>query len=253
MKPFGHTEARDGRDTQITPVDERLDTILHGQLERWEDFISYHERSTYFRGDLWQHGLSPSQHELEQLILRTPMTDETVSDALGIFVSVGLSLLPDTAIIYSLHTPLLNYLGFELKKDLIITGTLGDGAGANLYGVLTNHGTLGDFAGMGMYGLFVNYGEAKEVAGFMMIGALMNYGLFGDGWGSEMFGFVTNQGTCGENTKDRFVGRYENAGKTIWRNFKGKKAQFLNDIITPSMIDMENLYQKLTNTYRRNT
>jgi hypothetical protein len=231
MRALGHETAREEREERIAPLDSRLQ-------EAWEQCVLAASRNYLFDQsvDLAQellYPLAPTQRALERLIITIPIPEEDVGTLLGLFLTAGLSLLPEKELVYSLHTPHINYLGYHIEKDLTITGTLGAHAGSLMVGSLTNHGSLGDYAGSDMIGSFVNHG----VLGFEP--------------GRGMIGSFVNHGSMGENACADMCGRFEDASGVEWENFHGYPPFFFYDLKNPEGHKPHTLHRTLLEEYER--
>jgi hypothetical protein len=210
MRPFGHTETREGREECIAPLDDRLQEV-------WEEFITPREWDGFGEDEINYSSfacalellapLRPSIDALHAHALRVH-DDTALSDvSLGSFITAGYQLLPQKDIVYDLHLPGIYHLGaFLVGKRLTIAGAAGEHtgrgligelvvmgetshhAGHGMFGVLRNHGTLGGYAGDRMTGLFENHGTTDVMAGLLMRGILMNHGTVDDNAGLMMLG-----------------------------------------------------------------
>jgi hypothetical protein len=99
--------------------------------------------------------LRPSLSDLDGLLLSLYATvSANTLESLGRFVSLGYQSLPETVIRYTLETPRLNNIGYNLcGKHLIIDGSVGAKAGWKMVGRLTINGTVGARTGYSVYGV----------------------------------------------------------------------------------------------------
>jgi hypothetical protein len=150
MRPVGHSEAREGRDDRIEPLDTRVE-------EAWEMYLRtslyYKERDWYCKRAMEVlMPVRPSVQQLHRFIVGKNI-DETHDCLLGFFISAGYQLVPERTIVYDLDTPDLDYLGFQLRgKHLIVTGTVGEWVGSEMIGHLTLNGKAREQFGKYMIG-----------------------------------------------------------------------------------------------------
>jgi hypothetical protein len=229
MRPFGHTEAREGRDAHLNPLDQRLQAA-------WEEFLSaemWRDPAIHLRSvaRALLMDIRPPKAAIERFILRTISDDHVINLALTDMLNAAFSLLPERRIVYRLDTPTLHHIGYGLEKDLIITGTLGYGTGSEMIGSLVNYGTLGNDAGYCMIGSFINHGTVGLDPGYQFIGTVQDDGMCGS------FPFVS------------MIGRHTGGGTRTWRRFNGSKRAFLKDIKNPDHLPYDTLRMRLKSMY----
>jgi hypothetical protein len=291
MRPLGHTEARDER-ASVYDDDERIFDLWTRYEEAYPLLhMGITEEECIARATAMLAPLAPPKQALDRLILRAyphirSMHDNTGS-LLGLFVTGGLSLLPEKRIIHTLEMPYLHNFGYGLEKDLLITGTLGKYAGKCLRGRLENHGTLGSNAGelmqgtlinradvyanagSGMRGLLINDGWMGFCAGERMIGTVVNYHLMERFAGERMIGTFINRGDLDSHPAEGMIGSLVNFGtyetrpgrnligriitahKTEWVDFRGYPPFFLHDVKNPEDFEYGELFDELHETYGR--
>jgi hypothetical protein len=266
MRPLGHEEAKTGREEAIAPIDPALFALW----ERWRKeyaAMPYSERylseADFSRPDARIRELMAPLHctqtQLDLFILHTPITDRSASEALGLLAGAGYASLPGDTLTYGLPTPKLNAFGYRLHKNLIVTGELGVYAGHEMRGTLVNRGTIDFLCGERMIGTLVNHGKMGKFAGTKMIGSMMNHGTMEEFACQEMIGsFVNNgdflctmSGAHGPMSMLNGVGRFEDNGTVIWKDFRGYPDFFLYDIKNPGNLEYDALRAELLATYRR--
>jgi hypothetical protein len=255
MRPFGHIESREGRDAA---TDARLQ-------DAWAYYLEHRQSSIDRDLALMQRlvePIRPSKTAIEQLIIMNH--DLTTDDPLrrrwadlGPFATAAYQLLPEEEIIYTLDTPRLYHLGYELReKHLIIDGRVGDGAGYSMFGALTINGEVGPDAGERMIGRLTNNCRAGYGFGERMIGFLENNGRV-DTFGYpdvELFGPFDEAmiGKCGSewNIKEPFV---EKVRRFIGRAKPGNtRERFTHDIAhLPKGASIKAYHNLLSMTYKK--
>jgi hypothetical protein len=248
MKPFGHTDVREGRDADISPLDEEMDAVWTRYCARqYYDF----DMGPFEFARALLAGIPLSTSLLERHIIRTSIShpDDT-PQSLGFFVSAGYQLLPEQRIVYPLNTPWLYFLGHGLfMKELVITGSVGPYAGSSMVGTLVNQGELGIKGGVDMIGHLRNEGKAGDLLGHRMAGTLINTGEAQE-VGVAMIGYQENlnsplqgrtQSWTLKSSMERLLFRKEPLGRT--------KKRFLRDIENSNRISHYALWDKIREDY----
>jgi hypothetical protein len=175
------------------------------------------------------------------------------------FLSAGYRAAPEPVIEHRVVTPGIHGIGYELEKDLVITGAVGHNAGRFMAGTLTNYGRTGDGAGSRLLGTLINHGVMGGRAGAFMVGRVENHGEMGPRAGMWMIGTFTNRGSIdvyddGHQYHPLFddieIGMSDDHGRINWRHCDDH-AGFLRALENPDRLSSAELSRQLQERYWR--